>query len=329
MPIPTEISVKITPFKIYRDYISDNKVVFPSDTSVKLNKTLLFSDNYQCALFNVYLAETQLTNGENDVTLIFDGIYKRKSPHTIMFEHNGEQHTAKINYPTSGDGGYDGGGGSVNPPLVQDVSLVVNNRQSFNFNAHKYLFENAFFSLEDKALSKIKFTTDYSRLKYDGVSYNGQFISINDFDKLEFEAVDIDSPTSYAMFFKAQDEDGNTSESAIFYLSVGAYSTILWENIVVFVDGSTGLHTTVDMNYVGATGQVVHSGENILFASDGIYVNLSINEDKVLNGTGTLSTFLDVESDGFDGTYNYNFELYGSGRLRIIYRNRTPEIAPM
>ena len=72
-----DFSATIKTKKIYRNFESEFFVtVINSGASENLPKTFLFTDNYACATFKVYLKGGVVPNGESEVTLIYDGIYK-------------------------------------------------------------------------------------------------------------------------------------------------------------------------------------------------------------------------------------------------------------
>ena len=320
-----DLSISVKPFKIYRNFITDITLIGNSDSAGNLPKTLLFTDRYACAEFNVYLSDSDLIQGQNTITLIYDGIYKRKEPFTTTFTFNENTYTLHINSATQGGGNGSGSGNnngenSDNAPIIQDISVFKNNRENFAFSEYSQLLNNAYYSPNSVAAKALRLNTDYSRVKFNGQNYHGEFVLLSDLNNLVFEAVDIDTSTSYAMMYQMSDENGNISDNAVFYVNVGAYSTIEWDRLVVSANSEVGLDAYFNMKYTGATGQQVTVGDVFLDVDEILNLSVVCDETKTLNGNGILRIHIVASPSTMFGTHIFDFNVFGNASLKVIYR---------
>lgn len=321
----SDFSATIKAKKIYRNFESEFTVtVVNNGASENLPKTLLFTDVYACATFKVYLKGGVVPNGESEVTLIYEGIYKRDTCTDKNISLNGSNGVLKINCAGSGGGS---GDNPAEKPIIQNKSVSLNNRTNLDFN--DVGFTLGYYSPIESPLTEISFWGDISTITHNGLPYVANtFIPYADVvsgDVLH-TAPDVDTATNYGIYYSVKDADGNVSDFAVLSISNNVLGTIVWSNKFVLVkDESGGFTRLFDVNYSGATGQQVTLGE-IKHTEGGLnFFDISVNETKTLTGSGTLQFKMEGDVAG-DGDYTISFTLFGTVNLSItIIAPITPE----
>lgn len=308
-----DFSATIKTKKIYRNFESEFSVtVINSGASENLLKTLLFTDNYACATFKVYLKGGVVPSGESEVTLIYDGIYKRDACTDKNISLNGSNGVLKINCAGSG-----GGENPLEKPVIQNASVSLNNRTDFNFN--DFNFTSLYYSPIASPLTEISFWGDVSTINYDGVPYVANtFIPFTDINDVLHIAPNVDSATNYGVYYSVKDADGNLSDFALLSISNNILGTIVWVNKFINIKEEAGVYSnTFLLNYSGATGQSVTLGDFVHDLSIGNnYFSISVNETKTLTGSGLLEFEItgSVEEYGND---SFSFVLFGTVNMTI------------
>ena len=132
----TDFSATIKTKKIYRNFESVFTVtVVNNGASEILPKTLLFTDEYACASFKVYLKGGVVPSGESQITLVYDGIYKRDTCTDKNISLNGSNGVLKINCSGSG-----GGENPLEKPIIQNKIISLNNRTNICYQFFSCLF---------------------------------------------------------------------------------------------------------------------------------------------------------------------------------------------
>ena len=306
-----DFSATIKTKKIYSNFESEFSVtVINSGASETLPNTLLFTDNYACATFKVYLKGGVVPNGESEVTLIYDGIYKRDTCTDKAISLNGSNGVLKINCA----------GGGENPlekPVIQNTSVSLNNRTDFNFT--DFSFTSLYYSPIASPLTEISFWGDVFTITYDGDSYVANtFIPFADINDVLHIAPNVDSATNYGIFYSVKDAEGNVSDSALITINNNVLGTIVWVNKFINIKEEAGVYSnTFLLNYSGATGQSVTLGDFVHDLSIGDnYFSISVNETKTLVGSGTLE-FEITGSVEEDGNASFSFVLFGTVNMTI------------
>lgn len=298
--------------KIYRNFESEFTItVINNGDSEILPKTLLFTDNYGCANFKVYLKQTIVPNGESEVTLIYDGIYKRDVCTEKEILLNGSESILKINCSGSG-------GGDNEKPIVQNKMVSLNNRTNLYFN--NVGFTLGYYSPIASPLTEISFWGDISTITYNGLPYVANtFIPYADVvsGNVVHNAPNTDNAVNYGVYYSVKDAEGNVSDFALLNISNNVLGTIVWSNKFILVkDESGGFTRLFDVNYSGATGQQVTLGE-IKHTEGGLnFFDISVNETKTLTGSGTLQFKMEGDVAG-DGDYTISFSLFGTVNLSV------------
>ena len=305
-----DFSATIKTKKIYRNFESEFSVtVINSGASETLPKTLLFTDNYACATFKVYLKGGVVPNGESEVTLIYDGIYKRDTCTNKAISLNGSNGVLKIN--CSG-----GGENPLEKPVIQNKSISLNNRTNLNFTDVD--FQSLYFSPIASPLTEISFWGDVSTITYNGVPYVANtFIPFIDINNVLHIAPNVDSATNYGVYYSVKDADGNLSDFAILNISNNAFGTIVWGNKYISIREEAGYVTrTFTVSYTGASGQSVVFGDLVHSELGVNSFDLYINETKTLTGSGNLEFKIngDISSDG---SVSILANLFGTLTIRI------------
>ena len=312
-----DFSATIKTKKIYRNFESAFSVtVINSGASETLPKTLLFTDNYACATFKVYLKETVVPNGESEVALIYDGIYKRDTCADKAISLNGSGGILKINCAGSG------GGSGDNPdekPIIQNKSASLNNRTNLDFN--DIGFTAGYYSPIASPLTEISFWGDISTITHNGSPYaENTFIPYADVvsGNILHNAPDVDTATNYGIYYSVKDADGNVSDFAVLSISNNVLGTIVWGNKFINIREHAGFYSdTFVVNYSGATGQNVVLDEYVHALSIGDnYFTISVNETKTLTGSGNLE-FKITGSVEEDGNSSFSFVLFGEVNMTI------------
>lgn len=298
--------------KIYRNFESEFTVtVINSGASETLLKTLLFTDDYACASFKVYLKETVVPNGESQVTLVYDGIYKRDTCTDKEISLNGSDGVLKINCSGSG-----GGNNPLEKPVIQNKIISLNNRTNLNFN--DVYFTTLYYSPIASPLTEISFWGDVSTITYDGLPYVANtFIPFADINNVLHIAPNVDSATNYGVYYSVKDADGNLSDFAILNISNNAFGTIVWGNKYISIREEAGYVTRIfTVSYTGASGQSVMFGDLVHSELGANSFDLYINETKTLTGSGSLEFKIngDISSDG---SVSILANLFGSLTIRI------------
>lgn len=316
-----ELFASIKAKKIYRNFESESKItVVNNGAEETLPKTLLFTDSFGCASFNVYLKEAILLNGESEVALIYDGIYKRDTCTEKNISLNGSNAVLKINCATSGGGGGEEGGGESGAvaPLIQVKNVSLINRADIDFN--NIGFDTLYYSPIASPITELRFWGDISTITYNGLPYVANtFIPYTDIVSglVVHHAPDVDSAVSYGVYYSVKDLAGNQSEPAIINISNNTFATINWSDKFVLVKGDAGSFTRLfTINYSGATGQSVTLGDIKYINSDLNLFNVSINETKTLSGSGSLEFKIEGELSE-DDIYNISFMIFGTVILSI------------
>ena len=311
----TDFSATIKTKKIYRNFESEFTVtVVNSGASETLPKTLLFTDEYGCASFKVYLKGGVVPSGESQITLVYDGIYKRDTCTDKEISLNGSNGVLKINCSGSG-----GGGNPAEKPIIQNKIISLNNRTNLDFN--DIGFTVIYYSPIASPLTEISFWGDVSTITYNGLPYVANtFIAYSDIvsGKVVHNAPDTNNATNYGIYYNVKDADGNLSDFALLNISNNVFGTIVWQNKSVIIKHTAGAFTrTFNVNYSGATGQQVTLGE-IKHTEGGVnYFDISVNETKTLTGIGSL----EFEIDGNiaeDGDYTVTFDIFGTVNIRVV-----------
>ena len=311
--------------KIYRNFESEFTItVINNGASETLPKTLLFTDNYGCATFKVYLKQTVVPNGESEVTLIYDGIYKRDVCTEKEISLNGSESVLKINCSGSGD----------NPdekPIVQNKVISLNNRTNLDFN--NIGFTLGYYSPIASPLTEISFWGDVSTITYNGSPYVANtFIPYADVvsGDVIHNAPNTDNAVNYGIYYSVKDTEGNVSDFALLNISNNVFGTIVWSNKFINIKQEAGVYTnTFTLNYSGATGQnvVLDQYAHDLPIGDN-YFTITVNETKTLTGSGTLQ-FKITGSVEEDGNESFTFMLFGEIKMTInIIVTITPEPEP-
>lgn len=298
--------------KIYRNFESEFTVtVINSGASETLLKTLLFTDDYACASFKVYLKETVVPNGESQVTLVYDGIYKRDTCTDKEISLNGSDGVLKINCSGSG-----GGNNPLEKPVIQNKIISLNNRTNLNFN--DVYFTTLYYSPIASPLTEISFWGDVSTITYDGLPYVANtFIPFADINNVLHIAPNVDSATNYGVYYSVKDADGNLSDFAILNISNNAFGTIVWGNKYISIREEAGYVTRIfTVSYTGASGQSVMFGDLVHSELGANSFDLYINETKTLTGSGSLEFKIngDISSDG---SVSILANLFGTLTIRI------------
>ena len=298
--------------KIYRNFESEFTVtVINNGASETLPKTLLFTDTYGCANFKVYLKQTIVPNGESEVTLIYDGIYKRDVCTEKEISLNGSESILKINCSGSG-------GGDADKPIVQNKSISLNNRTNLDFN--NIGFTLGYYSLIASPLTEISFWGDISTITYNGLPYVANtFIPYADVvsGDVIHNAPNTDNAVNYGIYYSVKDADGNLSDFAILNISNNAFGTIVWGNKYISIREEAGYVTrTFTVSYTGASGQSVMFGDLVHSELGVNSFDLYINETKTLTGSGNLEFKIngDISSDG---SVSILANLFGTLTIRI------------
>ena len=292
-----DFSATIKTKKIYRNFESEFLVTVINNGSASetLSKTLLFTDNYACATFKVYLKETVVPVGESEVILIFDGIYKRDTCTNKAISLNGSNGILKINCSGSG-----GGENPLEKPVIQNKNVSLNNRTDLNFTDVN--FPSLYYSPIASPLTEISFWGDVSTIAYNGVPYVANtFIPFNDINNVLYIAPNVDSATNYGVYYSVKDADSNLSDFAILNISNNAFGTIVWGNKYIRIREEAGYVTrTFTVSYTGASGQSVVFGDLVHSELGVNSFDLYINETKTLTGSGNLEFKIngDISSDG-------------------------------
>lgn len=308
----TDFFATIKTKKIYRNFESEFTVtVINSGASETLLKTLLFTDDYACASFKVYLKETVVPNGESQVTLVYDGIYKRDTCTDKEISLNGSDGVLKINCSGSG-----GGNNPLEKPVIQNKIISLNNRTNLNFN--DVYFTTLYYSPIASPLTEISFWGDVSTITYDGLPYVANtFIPFADINNVLHIAPNVDSATNYGVYYSVKDADGNLSDFAILNISNNAFGTIVWGNKYISIREEAGYVTRIfTVSYTGASGQSVMFGDLVHSELGANSFDLYINETKTLTGSGSLEFKIngDISSDG---SVSILANLFGSLTIRI------------
>lgn len=295
--------------KIYRNFESEFTItVVNNGASETLPKTLLFTDNYGCATFKVYLKQTVVPNGESEVTLIYDGIYKRDVCTEKEISLNGSESILKINCAGSG-------GGDNEKPIVQNKMVSLNNRTNLDFN--NVGFTLGYYSPIASPLTEISFWGDVSTITYNGVPYVANtFIPFTDINNVLHIAPNVDSATNYGIYYSVKDADGNMSDFAILNISNNIAGTIVWTDKLLSIRKEGTYSQVFTINYSGATGQSVILGE-IMHSEAGVNTfDISVNENKTLIGSGSLSFKIDAEISEI-ANYTFSFNLFGTINMTV------------
>ena len=315
----------IKPKKIYRNFESEFTVtVINNGASETLPKTLLFTDNYACATFKVYLKQTVVPNGESEVTLIYDGIYKRDVCTEKEISLNGSESILKINCAGSG-------GGDNEKPIVQNKIISLNNRTNLDFN--NIGFTLGYYSPIASPLTEISFWGDISTITHNGSPYVANtFIPYADVvsGDVIHNAPNTDNAVNYGIYYSVKDAEGNVSDFALLNISNNVFGTIVWSNKFINIKQEAGVYTnTFTLNHSGATGQnvVLDQYAHDLPIGDN-YFTITVNETKTLTGSGTLQ-FKITGSVEEDGNESFTFMLFGEINMTInIIVTITPEPEP-
>ena len=316
-----DFSATIKTKKIYRNFESEFSVtVINSGSSETLPKTLLFTDNYACATFKVYLKETLIPIGESEVILIFDGIYKRDTCTEKNISLNGSNGILKINCSGSG-----GGENPLEKPVIQNKNISLNNRTNLNFNDVN--FPSLYYSPIASPLTEISFWGDVSTLTYNGIPYVANtFIPFSDISDVLHIAPNVDTATNYGIYYSVKDADGSVSDFAILNISNNIAGTIVWSNKFLSIRNGEGFYTQdFTINYSGATGQSVTLGEIVYSELGANGFDISINENKILVGSGTLGFTINAEIIE-SGYYTFSFNLFGTVNMTVNIIVMQPEI---
>ena len=307
-----DFSATIKTKKIYRNFESEFSVtVINSGASETLPKTLLFTDNYACATFKVYLKETLIPIGESEVILIFDGIYKRDTCTDKNISLNGSNGVLKINCSGSG-----GGENPLEKPVIQNKNISLNNRTDLNFTDVN--FPSLYYSPIASPLTEISFWGDVSTLTYNGIPYVANtFIPFSDISDVLHIAPNVDTATNYGIYYSVKDADGSVSDFAILNISNNIAGTIVWSNKFLNIRAAEGFYTQdFTINYSGATGQSVTLGEIVHSESGLTNFEISVNENKTLVGSGSLEFTINAEIVE-SGNYNFSFNLFGTVNMTV------------
>lgn len=310
-----DFSATIQTKKIYRSFESAFTVTVINNGSAgeNLPKTLLFTDNYACATFKVYLKETLIPIGESEVILIFDGIYKRDTCTDKNISLNGSNGILKINCSGSG-----GGENPLEKPVIQNKNISLNNRTNLNFNDVN--FPSLYYSPIASPLAEISFWGDVSTITYNGTPYIANtFIPFSDISDVLHIAPNVDSATNYGVYYSVKDADGNLSDFAILNISNNAFGTIVWGNKYISIREEAGYVTRIfTVSYTGASGQSVMFGDLVHSELGANSFDLYINETKTLTGSGSLEFKIngDISSDG-SVSITILANLFGSLTIRI------------
>lgn len=307
-----DFSATIKTKKIYRNFESEFSVtVINSGASETLPKTLLFTDNYACATFKVYLKETVVPVGESEVILIFDGIYKRDTCTDKNISLNGSNGILKINCSGSG-----GGENPLEKPVIQNKNVSLNNRTDLNFTDVN--FPSLYYSPIASPLTEISFWGDVSTLTYNGTPYVANtFIPFSDISDVLHIAPNVDTATNYGIYYSVKDADGSVSDFAILNISNNIAGTIVWSNKFLNIRNEEGFYTQdFTINYSGATGQSVTLGEIVYSELDANAFDISIYENKILVGSGTLGFTINAEIIE-SGNYTFSFNLFGTVNMTV------------
>ena len=307
-----DFSATIKTKKIYRNFESEFSVtVINSGASETLPKTLLFTDNYACATFKVYLKETLIPIGESEVILIFDGIYKRDTCTDKNISLNGSNGVLKINCSGSG-----GGENPLEKPVIQNKNISLNNRTDLNFTDVN--FPSLYYSPIASPLTEISFWGDVSTLTYNGIPYVANtFIPFSDISDVLHIAPNVDTATNYGIYYSVKDADGSVSDFAILNISNNIAGTIVWSNKFLNIRNGEGFYTQdFTINYSGATGQSVTVGEIVHSELNTNAFDISIYENKILVGSGTLGFTINAEIVE-SGNYNFSFNLFGTVNMTV------------
>ena len=326
-----ELFASIKAKKIYRNFESESKITVVNNSAEEtLPKTLLFTDSFGCASFKVYLKGGLVPSGESQMTLVYDGIYKRDVCTEKEISLNGSNAVLKINCATSGggggeEGGGESGGGAV-APLIQGKNVSLINRADIDFN--NIGFDTLYYSPIASPITELRFWGDISTITYNGLPYVANtFIPYADIVSglVVHHAPDVDSAVSYGVYYSVKDLAGNQSEPAIINISNNTFATINWSDKFVLVrESDSGSFTKFfTINYSGATGQVVTADEIVYVNSDVNYFTVSINETKTLSGSGSLEFKLDIELlENY--LHNVSFIIFGT----VILSIRTTIVIP-
>lgn len=309
-----DFSATIKTKKIYRNFESEFSVTVINNGSASENlpKNLLFTDNYQCATFKVYLKETVVPVGESEVILIYDGIYKRDTCTDKNISLNSSNGVLKINCSGSG-----GGENPLEKPVIQNKNISLNNRTNLNFNDVD--FPSLYYSPIASPLTEISFWGDVSTLTYNGTPYVANtFIPFSDISDFLHIAPNVDTATNYGIYYSVKDADGNLSDFAILNVSNNIAGTIVWANKFINIREEAGLYTQdFTVNYSGATGQSVTLGEIVHDQSIGDnYFTFTVNETKTLTGSGSLE--FTISGNIVDnGNSSFSFMLFGTVNITV------------
>lgn len=310
----TDFSATIKTKKIYRNFESEFTVtVVNSGASETLPKTLLFTDEYACASFKVYLKGGVVPSGESQVTLVYDGIYKRDTCTDKTISLNGSNGVLKINCSGSG-----GGENPLEKPIIQNKIISLNNRTNLNFN--DVYFTTLYYSPIASPLTEISFWGDVSTITYNGLPYVANtFIPYSDIvsGKVVHNAPDTNNATNYGIYYNVKDADGNLSDFAILNISNNAFGTIVWGNKYISIREEAGYVTRIfTVSYTGASGQSVMFGDLVHSELGANSFDLYINETKTLTGSGSLEFKIngDISSDG---SVSILANLFGTLTIRI------------
>lgn len=316
-----DVFATIKPKKIYRDFESKCKITVGNDGDTEiLPKTLLFADHYRCADFKVYLKGGEIPNGESEVSLIYDGIYKRDTCTEKEISLNGSTSILKINCESSGeDGGTEKP--SENPskkPIVQSKSVTLNNRVDFDFSF--VVFTEGYYSPINSPLTEISFWGDVSSITYNDAPYiENTFIHYQDLldGKVMHKAPDVDYFTDYGIYYSVKDEEGNVSNLSVINIVNNPLGTITWRNSFVSLKRNLGEFTHLFyVGYEGATGQKVAAGD-VIYREDGSnYFEISVGETKTLIGSGSLQFKIEGRLDS-DQIYEISLILFGAVYLTV------------
>lgn len=313
-----DFSATIKTKKIYRNFESEFTVtVVNSGASETLPKTLLFTDNYECATFKVYLKGGVVPNGESEVTLIYDGIYKRDVCAEKEISLNGSNGVLKINCSGSGGGS---GDNPLEKPVIQNASVSLNNRTDFNFT--DFNFTSLYYSPIASPLTEISFWGDVSTITYNGVPYVANtFIPFADINDVLHIAPNVDTATNYGIYYSVKDAEGNVSDFAVLSISNNVLGTIVWGEKTMLLKKEVGQYTQpVYIDYSGATGQEVVIGEMMDITVAGVNnFTVSIGESKTLIGSGSLlfSVHADIVAEAIHVIF---FTLFGEASISVIVR---------
>lgn len=200
--LPNHRSIfEVIPFKIYRNFESTFFIKVATDqTTETLSKTLLFTDQYQCATFKIHAKETTLQQGVNRVVVVYDGIYKRKNQcHHAQITLNAQTQPLFINCkPTQ-----------IPPsvePIINPIHIIKENRTSFYFNEILTNIQQGYSSSVGNVLSKIALYNCPNNITLQGNTYtNGTFIPIQNLNLLKFEAENTDEKKEYQLEYSVED----------------------------------------------------------------------------------------------------------------------------